>query len=126
MDTEIAKQAEEWLTQIYDDLVESGEYKKSNEELIIRIAWEIRLYTPELQKAVMIVLDQWLSGEDKYRSEIALSLILSLKATEFIPKLEQLREDILAGRPNLPTPWVSTVDNILGVLREAKREADKY
>ncbi|MEN6372263.1 MAG: hypothetical protein ABFD64_09655 [Armatimonadota bacterium] len=99
--------------------------KKSKDELVDRIAWEIRLYAPELQKAVMVVIDKWLFGEDKYHSAIALGLILRIKATEFIPKLEQLREDILAGRPNLPTPWVSTVDSILGVLREAKREADK-
>ncbi|MEN6372366.1 MAG: hypothetical protein ABFD64_10175 [Armatimonadota bacterium] len=122
MDTDLVEQAEAWLKQLYEDLIESRTYEKSNEELDDRVAREIRLYAPELQQAIRAVLGKWLASGDIHYGQTSLGLILRLKATEFIPKLEQLREDILAGRPNLPTQWVSTVDGILRVLREAKSE----
>lgn len=116
MDEQTIAAAEQWLQQIYDDLM--PEYKKDEAILDDRIGNEIKLYSIELQQAVKAVLRKWVVGDDPVRVLIALSLILRLRDVVSIDVLQKLLDDIRMGRRSVETiPYTSTIERIIDRLK---------
>ncbi len=111
-------EAESWLIQTFDDLQKDRGYEKDGNLLYLRVVWQIQLYCEEIQQEVRAVLGRWLLSGDRKKTDDALALIYDLRATEHIPLLEKLRLDISSGRSTLPKLWLSSIDGILGRLRE--------
>ncbi len=117
MTNEKVQEAAEWLKQLFDDLTKEPAYEKSGEELMLRVQWEIERYAPELQRAVIDALRLLLLSGDEQKAWDALLLIRWMKLKEYIPLLEQMREDLLAKR--ITVPKISLVDWTLKILKDA-------
>lgn len=121
MDEQVVRQAEDWLEQIYEDLWPT--YRKDEAILDVRIANEIKLHSPDLQQAIHVVLRNWLDKDDGICARRALSLILLLRATEFIPALQVLLSDILSGRRSIEAiQYPSSVRNVINTLENEQEE----
>jgi hypothetical protein len=116
MTNDKTKEAAEWLDQLFNDLTKEPAYEKSGEELMLRVQAEIAQYNPELQRAVMDALKLWLLSGDELKAWRALNLITWLNLTEYIPILEQIREDLRTKRYTVPE--LSLVEWALKILKQ--------
>lgn len=124
VNTELVRQAENWLNETIQELSEDHDYKYSKEgwDLVFRMEHEIRKYAPELQQAVRFVLGRWLLGWNADKVHWALSLIRLLGATEHIGRLRRLRWRMRFFLSPLGREWIASVDNVLADLRDKPQE----
>lgn len=112
-----SEEAGQWLTQLFDDLAHDPRYKHG-EDMLERMAWEIRRYDPEHRQAIMNAAAQWLKGSDPQKILTSLALIRDLQDIDHLTAVEQLRDEVIAGSSALPQMWLSTVDNTIQRLQQ--------
>ncbi|MBE0449183.1 MAG: hypothetical protein IBX64_14005 [Actinobacteria bacterium] len=118
MESSSVKEALEWL----DDLYENLPRQKSGEEFLNQMEWHIRRYNVELQAAIREALGIWLSGDHSEKVVYAIELIDRLSATEYIPELEKIRDELRSGTSRWPTLWLSFVEAVIDDLRKAEEK----
>jgi hypothetical protein len=119
MNSAMTEEALKWLENLVDELSAHPYYAKSGEEVLVRVAAEIRLLAPHLRTAALQALVKWLESGDEYKFYAALSLIELLNAEELVPQIQQLVKRAQAGQIHLPRVWLESVEKTLQRLSEA-------
>lgn len=124
-DAAVIDRARVWLEQLYRDLDEQLRSRKSDDELLRRMEWEIRRYQGEMLAAIKAVLCQWLVGGDEVKFLLALDLIGALHVAECAGELERLRDDLRSGRSKWPSSWLALVQRVLDDLGRGSGGTDR-
>jgi hypothetical protein len=119
MNSALTEEALKWLENLVDELSAHPYYAKSGEEVLMRVAAEIRLLAPHLRTAALQALVKWLESGDEYKFHAALSLIELLNAGELVPQIHQLVRNAQAGQVHLPRGWLESAEKTLLRLSEA-------
>ncbi|MEN6370690.1 MAG: hypothetical protein ABFD64_01625 [Armatimonadota bacterium] len=119
MNEALVEEAESWLIQLHKDLSSDRGYEREPTLLYNRVAWEVKLLSPELQDAVKAVLAKWLKSNNIELIMDALRLILRLESIEFIPLIEQVYRQ-LAADPIASGTTAEMVKDDLNLLQRYK------
>ena len=112
------QEALSWLDRALDDLSAETYYSRDTRGLINRLETMIcGLHDREL-RAVRLALCSWLTGEDKGRLVVGLSLVERLKASECAPALRQLRSRLAGAAAQRERDWLTWVDQVLASIGE--------
>jgi hypothetical protein len=113
MNSTLTEEALKWLENLVDELSAHPYYAKSGEEVLMRVATEIKRLAPHLRTAALQALVKWLESGDEYKFHAALSLIELLNADELVPQIQQLVKRARAGRIPLPRGWLESAEKTL-------------
>jgi len=113
MNSTLTEEALKWLENLVDELSAHPYYAKSGEEVLMRVAAEIKRLAPHLRTAALHALVKWLESGDEYKFHAALSLIELLNAEELVPQIQQLVKGAQAGRITLPQGWLESAEKTL-------------